>query len=187
MSTPARGWVLALCMLAPATGGVGCGGQERQVPDPFAVASTCTSGTLLDPNYQPSPEMSPGRACIACHLAENTASGEEGDAPVFTFAGTVFSTGHEPDDCSASPAEGALLQLTDARGMTFSSVVNAGGNFYDEVPGFTFPYTVTLTHHGKTRPMLESQNNGDCNACHTQRGTNTDDPSHPAPGRIVLP
>lgn len=188
MIAPARGWVLASFLLAPAVGGVACGGHGHEVvPDPFAVAPTCSSGTLLDPNYQPSPEMSPGRACIACHVEENTASGEQGDAPLFTFAGTAYPTGHEPDYCSGAPAAGAVVELTDARGMTFSSVVNDGGNFYDQIAGFTFPYTARITFNGKTRVMLEPQNSGDCNACHTQDGTDTVDPRDPAPGRILLP
>lgn len=166
----------------------GCGGPDREgVPDPFAVAPLCTSGTMLDPNHQPSPEMSPGRACIGCHVEENTASGEEGDAPVFTFAGTVYPTGHEPDFCSGAPAAGAVVDIIDARGVKFSAIVNDGGNFYDDLPGFVFPYTARITFRGKTRVMLEPQQSGDCNACHTQEGTDPDDPSHPAPGRILLP
>lgn len=187
MRSTARDRMLALLLLA-SVAGAGCGGDGREgVPDPFAVAPACTSGTLLDPNYQPSPEMSPGRACIACHVEENTASGEEGDAPVFTFAGTAYPTGHEPDYCSGAPAAGAVVELTDARGMTFTSVVNDGGNFYDQLAGFTFPYTARIKLGGKFRAMLEPQMSGDCNACHTQAGTDTEDPTDPAPGRILLP
>jgi len=188
MTAPARGRVLALFLLAPAAGGLACGDHGPDpLADPFAGASLCSSGTLLDPNYQPSPEMAPGRACISCHVEENTASGEEGDAPVFTFAGTVYPTGHEPDDCSGAPAAGAVVELTDARGMTSSSVVNAGGNFYGQLAGFAFPYTARLTFNGKTRVMQKPQRSGDCNACHTRDGTDIVDAAQPAPGRIVLP
>ena len=189
MTRAAHGRVLAALLLASAAvAGAGCGDRGREnLPDPFAVAPVCSSGTMLPANYQPSPEMAPGRACITCHVQENTASGEEGDAPVFSFAGTAYPTGHEPDDCSGAAAAGAVVELTDARGMTFQATVNDGGNFYDEIPGFTFPYTARIEFNGQTRVMLEPQRRGDCNACHTQDGTDTDDPTDPAPGRILLP
>lgn len=181
-----RALILPIALLS--VGGVGCGGGGPDaLSDPFAVAPTCTSGRLLDPNEQPSPWMSPGRPCIACHVEENTASGEEGDAPVFTFAGTVFPTGHEPDHCSGAPAAGAVVQLIDARGLSITSVVNDGGNFFERLPGFAFPYTARISFQGRTRVMLQPQRDGDCNACHTQDGTNSDAGGDPAPGRIVLP
>ncbi|HEY4184786.1 MAG TPA: hypothetical protein VGP07_06930 [Polyangia bacterium] len=161
-------------------------GDEANAPDPYAVAPVCTSGVLLDPNYQPAPEMAPGRACIPCHLDENSASGEE-DAPVFSFSGTAYPTAHEPDYCAGAAASGAVVEVTDARGMTFTTTVNPGGNFYAELAGFTYPYRAKLTFEGRTREMIDEQTTGDCNSCHTQDGADPDAPRSPAPGRILLP
>ena len=36
--------------------------------------------------------MRPGHACITCHTQED-------EGPVFAFAGTVYPTGHEPNEC----------------------------------------------------------------------------------------
>src|SRR4051812_20481329 len=71
--------------------------------DPYKAAVRCTSGVTRSPNGSESSEMMPGRACNACHAEQNASSGE-GDAPIFAFAGSVFPTEHEPDDCVASGA-----------------------------------------------------------------------------------
>ena len=70
-------------------------------------AARCSSRERRDPNESEGPEMMPGRACTSCHALSNSASGE-GDAPIFAFAGTLFSTAHEPDDCFDSRVEGAI-------------------------------------------------------------------------------
>lgn len=163
---------------------VSCG--KDGPPDPLEAAPICSSGTLIDPDEQPSEVMAPGRACIGCHVAENTASGD-GDAPVFAFAGTVYPTGHEPDDCAGSGAAGAVVEITDARGKTFQAAVNAGGNFALEVPDVARPVTARVTFQGRTRRMDEPPVHGDCNGCHTQAGTTTVPGGRLAPGRIALP
>lgn len=165
-----------------------CGGGTTTSlpPDPFAGPAVCTSAVLLHPDEQPSETMAPGRACIACHSQENAASGDA-DAPVFSFAGTAYPTGHEPDNCVGSGAAGAIVEVTDARGRVFSAEVNGGGNFFAEVDDFASPYKARLLFQGRTREMLESQTSGDCNGCHRPEGGTTEPGAVEAPGRVLLP
>ena len=50
-----------------------------------------------------------------------------------------------------------------------------------EKVGFKYPYTAKVLYNGNERVMHAEQTSGDCNACHTQYGTQD------APGRILLP
>ena len=182
-------WLMTAGVAATATGAaLGLASCASNEPDPFDVAPMCSSGIQLDPDEQPSEQMAPGRACNACHVDSNLASGD-GDAPVFAFAGTVYPTGHEPDDCAGMAAAGAVVTVTDANGTVSNAAVNAGGNFSLEVDGFAFPFRASVSFAGRTRTMEEPSPSGDCNGCHTQRGTTTADRSQfrLAPGRILLP
>jgi len=167
-----------ICCLAAALL-TGCG-EAALSDDPFARPAVCTSGVTRSPNASESPEMAPGRACIACHADSNAMSGE-GDAPIFAFAGTVYPSAHEPDDCAASAAEGAEIRITDAKGRVFVQLANAVGNFSDESGNFAYPYTAVIRYRGREREMLDKQMTGDCNGCHTQNGAMS------APGRLLLP
>ena len=151
-----------------ATGAGGAGGA----PDPFSVAPTCTSRT--DGTSNGSPVMDPGRACISCH----TSSG--GEAPRFGIAGTVYPTGHEPDNCNGANSGGISVQITQANGQVISLTANQAGNF-SYGGSVSLPYTAQVTYMGRTRGMATPQTTGDCNSCHTQNGSNG------APGRILLP
>lgn len=149
--------------------------------DPFAAPPVCTSGSFWNANLQEGPDMAPGRACVTCHAEENASSGEL-DAPLFSFAGTLYATAHEPDDCRSSPAEGAIVHVSDRRGLTREVAANQVGNFFgEEGPDFAPPFTVEIRRGGRSRRMLTPAPSGDCNSCHTQAG------SSGAPGRIVLP
>jgi hypothetical protein len=149
--------------------------------DPFGASPMCTSGQLWNPNLQEGPDMAPGRACVACHAEENALSGEL-DAPAFAFAGTLYATAHEPDDCRSPAAEGAHVRVADRHGLTRDVAVNEAGNFYSEESlDFLPPFTVEIWQEGRRRRMLTPAPTGDCNACHTHAGLNG------APGRIVLP
>ena len=123
--------------------------------------------------------MHPGQACIDCHT--RGVRGERG--PRFTLAGTVFASGHEPNDCNGvnGKAEGASVEITDANGRVTRINVNAAGNFYLEQVPLASPYTARVSYQGRTRSMVTPQTSGDCNSCHTQSGANG------APGRIALP
>lgn len=51
--------------------------------------------------------MNPGHACNVCHQLVN---GQGDSALIFVFAGSVFPTAHEPDDCLAPTTAGVLFQ-----------------------------------------------------------------------------
>lgn len=155
-----------------ADGGTPDGGSP-QAPDPLDAAPTCTSNTFWTQGTHKSPDMEPGHACISCH-------GQQG-GPRFSVAGTVYPSGHEPDDCDGSPAGGAVVTVTDARGATATFTASTvSGNFHGST-ALTFPITAKVTFNGKTRAMATAVSTGDCNSCHTQTGSSA------APGRITLP
>jgi hypothetical protein len=150
------------------SGGSASGGQSSGggASDPFSVPETCTSGTTWRSGTGPT--MRPGEACFSCH-----SSG-------FAIAGTVYPTGHEPDDCNGAGSAGALVVVTDANGQEHELTVNQAGNF--TLSGsLAVPYTARVVLGTAERAMGSSQSSGNCNGCHTQSGSNG------APGRIVLP
>jgi hypothetical protein len=162
----ALAFVLAGCAAPP----------QPEEPDAAPPPPACTSGVHVDANRQPGKDMMPGHACIACHAAENAASGEQ-DAPIFAFAGTVYPTAHEPDLCAGAAAAGAEVVVVDARGERFVAVVNGVGNFHldgEVVP----PFHASVRLAGRERAMQHAESNGDCNGCHRPGAV---------PGRIVLP
>jgi hypothetical protein len=121
--------------------------------------------------------MHPGVACINCHSKE----GEE-EGPRFAVAGTLYPSAHEPNDCNGvATSSGATVVIIDASGSEHRLKPNAAGNFFLEATTFTLPYTAKVTYDGRERVMVEAQDDGDCNACHTEAGANH------APGRIFLP
>jgi hypothetical protein len=149
------------------TGGAQTGGSAS---DPFAAAEKCTSGTSWTSGEGST--MRPGEACITCHSASG--------GPRFAVAGTVYPTGHEPDDCNGAGDTGAVVVITDADGQAHELSVNRAGNF--TLSGtLALPFTAKVVVGSTERSMSSSQSTGDCNACHTQSGTNG------APGRVVLP
>jgi mono/diheme cytochrome c family protein len=121
--------------------------------------------------------MYPGEACVSCHVSNG--------GPKLAFAGTVYPTAHEPNDCKGVAVNGASVQVTDSANKTYSATVQTNGNFYMRAPpSLVPPYTVKLTYQGRERDMtglVTPPTDGDCNACHTETGTNG------APGRILLP
>jgi hypothetical protein len=136
----------------------------------FAAAPTCTSGQYWTSGDGTS--MRPGEACIACH--------SKGEGPRFTVAGTVYPTGHEYNDCDGKAAAGAVVTVTDSKGVSASFNVNGVGNFSGNA-SLTLPVTAVVSVGGSTRAMTTAVPSGDCNSCHTQTGANN------APGRIALP
>jgi hypothetical protein len=141
--------------------------------DPFSLSARCTSGTLYTSGANPS--MAPGRSCRGCH--------DGSSASDMIAGGTVYPTGHEPDNCNGI-AGNANVVMTDGAGHTVTMAVNAAGNFSLLTPapaGFAPPFTVKVQTETRTREMLTPISNGDCNACHTQNGASG------APGRVVLP
>jgi hypothetical protein len=164
-------------------GGAGSGATSRPSdggPDPFAAPATCTSGTTWTGGVRESPLMQPGEPCVACH--------DKGGAPRLSFGGTVYASGHEPSQCNG--AQGAEVVLVDAAGTTVTAKVNAAGNFYGSArAALTPPLKAKVVFQGRERLMVGAVPSGDCNACHTQKGTTTvtTPGALSAPGRIVLP
>jgi mono/diheme cytochrome c family protein len=151
-------------------------------PDPFSAAPTCTSGKMWTGGTNGSSSMQPGVACINCHKSTG------GEAPTFTIAGTLYPTAHEPDQCNGvnGTTDGAQVVITDANNKTTTITPNSVGNFSSTVT-MALPFTAKVTYMGRERDMVTPQTSGDCNACHTQNGTNTTTGASPAPGRIILP
>ena len=155
-------------------------GAAPVVEDPLLAARRCSSGAIRDPNESEGPDMMPGRACNECHASANAASGE-GDAPIFAAAGTLYPSGHEPDDCIGSGTEGAVVVVTGADGVSHEATANKVGNFFLEDLTLQMPIRARVIYKGRTREMLLPQNTADCNHCHSPTGREA------APGRIVLP
>ncbi|HZJ53850.1 MAG TPA: hypothetical protein VFD38_06895 [Myxococcaceae bacterium] len=142
-------------------------------PDPLDAAASCTSHSTWSGGTQGSANMEPGRACVTCHLQQG--------GPGFNVGGTVYPTGHEPDDCNGSGAGGAVVTVIDRNGITTSFTASSvSGNFHGTA-ALTFPITARVTFNGRTRAMSTPVDTGDCNSCHTQSGMSG------APGRITLP
>jgi hypothetical protein len=107
------------------------------------------------------------------------------EAPIFAFAGTVYQTAHEPDDCVGGPVDAggdrAEVEVISATGLSYVAPVTNGGNFMLETTALAFPITARVRFRGRSRSMTEPQMTGECNSCHTARG------KEGAPGRIQLP
>jgi hypothetical protein len=156
---------------------LGAGASSGAEPDPWAAPDTCAGGSYW--GGQGTKDMSPGTACLGCH--------GPGQGTEFVIAGTVFTTGHVPDACKATPAQQAELGqaqvfVKDAAGAVLTLHVWPSGNFMQKPTApLAFPITAWISAGGRERHMLAAQMSGDCNACHTDGG------DAGARGRIVLP
>jgi mono/diheme cytochrome c family protein len=164
-----------------------CGGVDAGPPDTtFDGPSTCTSGQFFSGGSDGTgSSMYPGRACNACHAQSG------GEAPMFAAAGTVFDLGHVPNNCLPTAAQSADLTqaqvvIHDANGVDHTLTVNSNGNFRSK-GSIPYPYTAKVVYMGKERAMATPQSDGDCNGCHTDKGTSTIQGGPPAPGRVALP
>jgi hypothetical protein len=124
--------------------------------------------------------MRPGEGCnasSACHGA--------GAAATWSVAGTLYPTGHEPDDCngfSNTSSNSVGIVITDAMGGVLPLAPNSVGNFYYSGT-LAFPIQAKLVSFatGAERAMVAPVSSGDCNSCHTQNGNSG------APGRLTIP
>jgi len=164
-------------------GGVaGGGGSGAGGADPLNAPAKCSSGVFWTPADGDSRHMRPGESCAseaACHGAGTTGLHLD-------VAGTVYPTGHEPDDChgydpAATGADLVHVVVTDSAGMEFSMLPNDVGSVY-LTASLTFPLHAKVTNStGGERAMVAPIDDGSCNHCHTQTGDNA------APGRITIP
>lgn len=141
-------------------------------PDPLFADPVCTSNKQS--NAREGTTMRPGEACVACHTRED-------EGPRYSIAGTLYPTGHEPNNCvGSSDDSGSKIVITDANGEVYELTPNSVGNFYLN-GAIASPYTAKVVSADGERLMLSPQTNGDCNTCHSAEGTSG------APGRIVVP
>lgn len=158
------------------------GGSTTGADDPFKAEPMCSSGKMWTQGNQESPLMHPGMACLTCHKQMEPFL--EMRLPV---VGTVYPSGHEPDDCLGvdGTAEAMYVEITTADAKVVKLPVNSSGNFlydaFEDGGALMFPITAKVVKGDKVRAMLTPQSTGDCNSCHTQDGTQA------APGRIVEP
>ncbi|MBS2019566.1 MAG: hypothetical protein JST00_42285 [Deltaproteobacteria bacterium] len=115
--------------------------------------------------------MHPGVACIECHKKRG---------PIYSIAGTVYPTAHEPDDCNGTSSAATTVVITGADGKTLTLPLNGAGNFFTKTP-VAKPYRAKVVSGGKTREMVTPVTDGDCNTCHSVAG------SDKAPGRVMAP
>lgn len=166
-------WVSAGMPAGSCATQAGDAGPTAPVESPYDTPLTCTSKKTYSRGN--GTYMHPGKPCISCHTSER-------EGPIYTFAGTVYPTAHEPDDCNGSPGDSTIV-VTDAKGIEARATANAQGNFYytSRSTKLTFPLSVKVVRAGKERVMSAKVQNGDCNTCHTASGTDG------APGRIMAP
>jgi hypothetical protein len=160
----------------------GVGESSGGPGDPFMAEPVCSSGKMWTQGNTESPHMHPGMACQACH--------KEMEPPLvdrLSVVGTVYPTGHEPDDCLGvdGAADMTFVEITTADAKVVKLPVNSSGNFhydaFEQGGALMFPITAKVVKGDKERVMLTPQASGDCNSCHTQDGAMA------APGRIVEP
>jgi hypothetical protein len=175
-----------------------CGSEVEAGPDPYATDPICTANK--NTNVNEGAAMLPGQDCLdsQCH-------GDTTWNKAMAFAGTVYPTAHEPDNCVGSTAA-LTVTVTDENGKQATAKVippsgknlGSAGNFYFWLynnsgvkqlePG---PMSsIVVTGPNGTRAMSETAPSGACNACHTQKGDNpfaSQGFKSVAPGRIMAP
>lgn len=145
------------------------GGADGGGGNPYNTPTVCTSGKYWTSGNSSS--MRPGEACQACHQKQG--------GPNYSVAGTVYPTAHEPKDCNGSMG-GMSVVVTDKNNKVVTVQVNSAGNF-GTTSSLVAPFFVKVVAGMKSRPMIGSLTNGDCNSCHTENGANN------APGRVMAP
>lgn len=125
------------------------------------------------PGVPHGPLHRPGQPCLLCH------TGDLGDPPEFTVAGTVYQ-----DATSKVAANGATVTVTSADGTTAQTSTNRAGNFYFLPREYAplWPIKVTVAYGGVTAEMASRiGRDGSCASCHT-------DPAGPtSAGHVYIP
>ncbi len=155
--------------------------------DAGTAALTCASGSYWTQGNSGSGSMNPGMACQACHLGQNfmgqNPNGESKTSKAFFFMGSLYPSLHEKDRCNDNRVpSGTVVEILDSAGVVRLTLTpNSVGNFYSSTTtaGFPLPYRARVVSNGKVNAMVTPQQVGDCNTCHTERGTGG------APGRVT--
>jgi hypothetical protein len=157
------------------SGGADDAGMEDAGPLLVDVpTTTCVSGKQWVGGTRKSPLMRPGSNCMTCH-------GVTTGAPTFLFAGTVYTSLHEPNDCTG--LANAKVRVTDNDGISYDAVTNEVGNFYVYADGgvLATPYRATIfAPDGGIQGMVSPQEDHACNGCHNAVGS-----PNSAPGRLL--
>src|SRR5207237_1138949 len=130
------------------------------------------SGTHWTRGNHGSALMKPGAACIHCHAtgSEDDDDSEEGQVrkrgPTLSFAGTIYPSAHDEEDCNGSGATDTTVTLTGADGQVVTLPINAAGNFYTQTK-LAIPVVARVISAAGTRRMKTPVQDGDCNKCHT--------------------
>lgn len=150
--------------------------EERAALAEASAITLCTSQSHWPNGPSGSPVMNPGETCISCHRDEG--------GPDFAVAGTVYPTLHEPDDCNGVDGDETPVTVVveDSFGRSYEAKANRAGNFFIAANvELSFPIRARVIADGKERAMKRTVATGNCNSCHTTRGTFS------APGRVQAP
>lgn len=113
-----------------------------------------------NPAVPQGPLHRPGQPCVVCHGGAGPAS------QVFSVAGTIFLYEADPNQ----GANGAVVQMQDAKGSAWHVATNSAGNFFvlasDWTP--TYPMTVPSVSQGNSMQLMSTLDNraGSCASCH---------------------
>jgi hypothetical protein len=145
-------------------GGGGTTADNALVPDGGVAASADMGGVvakncLNKATSTTSGQHNAGLSCLDCHKSGG------GEAPAFTFAGTLFSA-----VTGGSAVAGATIEATDAKGQVIRIVTSKNGNFYTS-QAVSFPLTVRASACPSDQPMIATVQNGNCNTsgCHASQ------------------
>jgi hypothetical protein len=140
--------------------------------DPVNDAAISALGPEV-PDVPRGPRHRPGQPCVLCH------SGNVGDPPGFSVAGTVYVNATD-----LQPAVDAGVILRDSLDASYQATTNAAGNFYVLPHQFkpTYPMKVEVDY-GNAKVLMTANvgRDGSCGKCHF-------DPAGPgSPGHVYVP
>jgi hypothetical protein len=181
-----QAWIVAGSPAEDCGGGGSSESGGEPEPNPFDAEPMCSSGRFWGDDDDGDPRMHPGRDCLSCHDEERADDPDDDDIPDLLIAGTIYPTGHEPNDCiGASSVDLRVIVQSMVSAEEVTLEPNSSGNFLlhrSQAPaGFEAPFQVKLVEGDAERIMPIAAPHGACNRCHTQDGTMD------APGRIVQP
>jgi hypothetical protein len=151
------GYPMGTCATGGADGGsAGADGGGSPVPPNVFVNAPPFSAHTGNSTHNA------GKDCMQCH------AGGGGDAPRFSFGGTLY-------DGSGNAVSGAEVRLLDANGNGTSVYTGPAGTFYSRGSSFAGPAYIGVRNASSTQEMLAAlpsgsqppaSTGGACGACH---------------------